>query len=596
MIVYGDLQRTATPADLIASLRSDVALLARLPDRDRYDASVGLLLAAGELAQGLLDAEFATAGHDDWTPLAELCSRATRAAADLVVRPESALQAVAEFDATFRALAGLRLPAAVTVKVPEGYAFYAVYPELYVSSARRFRAEHTDPVAVIGLRSIGTSLAAMVAAATESQVPPITLRPAGHPFARCVRLGERLRERIASLPRDTHFAIVDEGPGLSGSSLGAAADWLEEMSIPQDRISFFPGHAGDLGPQASDRHRERWRRARRHVTDFEELLLRHGLPSPAELQFEDGVSNADLVLEDVSAGRWRGKHYPSVDRWPPSNPTWERRKYLYSAEGRTWLAKFTGLGPYGDGLRRRAETLADAGLTPDVRGLRRGFLVQEWLSAAKPLDLVSIDRRQLIESVADYLAFLAREFPAGPDRRGAAPARLLEMAKHNAAACLGDAEAAVLTRWDAALGRLRDRTHPVLTDNRTHAWEWLLLPEGRLLKTDALEHHAAHDLIGPQDLAWDIVGATTEFSLSLHEREELIRQIAVKSRHRPDPFLLDFLTECYLAFQAGAYAMSAGMNTGNSAEAARLNSASRHYSSRLSEQLHRATARTTWTV
>jgi hypothetical protein len=37
---------------------------------------------------------------------------------------------------------------------------------------------------------------------------------------------------------------------------------------------------------------------------------------------------------------------------------------------------------------------------------------------------------------------------------------------------------------------------------------------GRLLKTDALDHHARHDLVGCQDVPWDIVGVTVELGLS----------------------------------------------------------------------------------
>ncbi len=65
----------------------------------------------------------------------------------------------------------------VTIKTAEGYAHYAVYPELYAEAARGMDA----PPVVIGLRSIGLGLACMVAAACGAE-PPVTLRPVGHPF------------------------------------------------------------------------------------------------------------------------------------------------------------------------------------------------------------------------------------------------------------------------------------------------------------------------------------------------------------------------------------------------------------------------------
>jgi hypothetical protein len=44
---------------------------------------------------------------------------------------------------------------------------------------------------------------------------------------------------------------------------------------------------------------------------------------------------------------------------------------------------------------------------------------------------------------------------------------------------------------------------------------------GRLLKSGALDHHAGHDLVGHQDIAWDIVGAVVELGLSRSARDQL---------------------------------------------------------------------------
>jgi len=49
-----------------------------------------------------------------------------------------------------------------------------------------------------------------------------------------------------------------------------------------------------------------------------------------------------------------------------------------------------------------------------------------------------------------------------------------------------------------------------------HAWEWVVV-DGTFVKTDAVDHHAAHDLVGCQDLAWDIAGASHELGLELDE-------------------------------------------------------------------------------
>src|SRR4051812_26576889 len=71
----------------------------------------------------------------------------------------------------------------LTVKVPEGFEFYALYPEQYCASAVRWAAEHhcaAPQAVVVGIRSIGTTLSALVAAALNAngwQAHRFTLRP-----------------------------------------------------------------------------------------------------------------------------------------------------------------------------------------------------------------------------------------------------------------------------------------------------------------------------------------------------------------------------------------------------------------------------------
>src|ERR671921_253291 len=110
-------------------------------------------------------------------------------------------------------------------------------------------------IQVIGIRSIGTGLAAMVATGLRAPAP-VTVRPVGHPFRRELALSPELAAALRA-EREARFAVVDEGPGLSGSSFGAVADFLEDQRVTPGRICFFPSHIGDLGPQASPRHRAR---------------------------------------------------------------------------------------------------------------------------------------------------------------------------------------------------------------------------------------------------------------------------------------------------------------------------------------------------
>ena len=137
---------------------------------------------------------------------------------------------------------GLDLPDSITMRVPEGYAFYALYPEAYAEAARSLKL--AGPVTVIGLRSIGTSLAAITAAAIGAS-SLVTLRPFGDAYARQVAISDALA-RVLLSDSDGQFVIVDEGPGLSGSSFGAVADWLEDHGVAEDRLIALPIHGGSL--------------------------------------------------------------------------------------------------------------------------------------------------------------------------------------------------------------------------------------------------------------------------------------------------------------------------------------------------------------
>jgi hypothetical protein len=546
MIVYGDGQRREDTAALLAGLGADCeAVLAAPAGLPRQSAATRLLIAAGELTQGLLDATFADRG-DDWGELEETCSRLTVEAARLE-RGGLGIGPVVDALASLRRLP---VPEAVTVRIPEGFAFYALYPEQYALATRRLRnAVGGQPIVVLGLRSIGTSLAAVVAVAAGAAELPVTLRPVGHPFRRTLHVAPRLEHWLLDRVPAASFAIVDEGPGLSGSSFGAAADWLEERGVRAEQLCFFPGHGGDLGPQADPRHRQRWRRARREVADFETLL--------AHPFFEDDSSARALAPEDIGGGKWRAHLFARAEDWPPANPQQERRKYLYRARGTIWLAKFAGLGRYGEAKLARGRRLQRAGLIPPIRELRRGFLIGEWLTAARPLAAAGdVDRAALLERVADYLGLLAREFPAPAGAAGATPEQLLHMARHNTQEWHGPELAGALDPWREALSVLGSRLRPVLTDNRMHAWEWLVQPGGQILKADALDHHQGHDCIGPQDITWDVVGAAVELGLSADEQEQLDARLARISPYRPDALVKGFYRSCYLAFQMGYYALA----------------------------------------
>lgn len=519
MLVYGDAEEEVAPAALLAELRRDDGeWLAHDALRDRFIALSGL-------AQGVADADFAAVGMDRLRP-------AEAALLDALMGLGKVLLTSWEADCAGGVAPPLPhlpdLPDRVTIREAEGYAHYALYPEAYGLAARQLRL--AAPPLVIGLRSIGSGLAAIAAAALGAP-RLVTLRPGGDPFARTLAIDEALQSVL--LAGDRHFVIVDEGPGLSGSSFGCVADWLEARGVPADRIAFLPGHDGELGPEASAAHRKRWISAQRPVVRPDRL--RHWV-SQLVGEIED--------RRDLSAGAWRPLWSASESDWPAVVPTWERSKFLVHAGGQPWLVRFAGLGEAGQAKLHLAERLHGQGFGPEVAGLTHGWLVQRWHEDARPT-------RPSADEVARYLV-LRGSLPA---RRGASLTELLAMVRRNVPE---------LERWRPPVEQLQALSTPVAIDGRMHAHEWLRLPDGRLLKADALDHHRGHDLVGAQDIAWDRVGAEVELGTCFADSK---------------PALTAFYRVAYCAFQIGAHSLGQGMSPAE--EAPRHEAALRRYRSAL---------------
>ncbi len=492
MLVYGDHSETADARERLDAIEGKLRAVRQLPAGiGRHALLVGALIEAGQLLQGVADRG---------EPAGELDLFLHRLAAAMV----------RSFDSGFRDIGALPPPPEmrleeVELRLPEGFAFYAVYPEAYVSAARRLRL--SGPPRVIGIRSIGTTLGAVVAAALGAP-PALTVRPFGDPFARKVDLPPELVEPGA------HYVIVDEGPGLSGSSFGAVADWLEDRGVQLERIAFLPSHGGEPGPQASAAHRQRWRSAQRVAAEFD----------PAFLKERFGP------LQPFLAG----------------HPL-ERIKYLASQGGDRRLLKFAGLGAIGTRKLEMARALYSAGFTPEPLELVHGFLAERWMGDAQPLGVTE----KPVEEIGQYLGARLRLFPAR-EGAGATVDQLIAMCHRNISLALGDEAVRRLPGWDAVV--LSRRLARVRTDNKLDRAEWKRLPDRRLLKTDALDHHQTHDLVGCQDIAWDVAGAIVEFDLDGQEADRLIAATACAI----DADLLDFYRVAYPAFRLGQATLCGG--------------------------------------
>ncbi len=534
MLVYGDHQESVDPRARLLALEEQRRALTTMPaGLARHGALTSLFLGLAGVTQGIADADFAGAGVDRVRPEeTALLLQLIGVAAALIRSWDSGL--ADDFDVA-PITARADLPDKVGIRLPEGYAFYALYPESYALAARQLKL--TAKPRVIGLRSIGTGLACMVAAALDAP-PPITLRPGGHPFARTLAIDDALAADL--LTGDPHFVIVDEGPGLSGSSFGAVIDWLEEHGVPLERIAALPGHDGPLGGQASPQHRARWDVLQRPVATSDALL-----DGRLESWIAALVGPLSAPLEDISGGAWRSHVFAAETQWPPVNPTWERRKYLARTASAIWQVRFAGLGAIGEGKLGIARHLHAAGFGPEVADLAHGWLVLRWHEDAQPTSPTN-------DELSAYLKCRA----ALPSPiQGASLCDLAAMARHNLPH--------LLSGWSPDVSTLEKLVRLACIDGRMARPEWLRLTEGRLIKADALDHHQAHDLVGAQDLAWDVAGAALELDLSPEEVEALT--LATNS----DPALTAFYLRAYGAFRIGALRLSAQMLPNWPAEAAR---------------------------
>jgi hypothetical protein len=549
---FGDRERLEDPRTACAELAARLVDAAgRPPGPERHAALCGALVRGGELAQGIADAEAAVPGSDVDGPGGRAAHVVLATLGRALLRSfEAGGCAPAPPRAALAPLRSAPLPEAVRTRRAEGFAVYGVYPETYAIAGRALRG--ADPT-VLGIRSIGCALAAMVAAGAAVRRAPLSVRPRGDPFRREVGVGPDLAAAIAR-GAGRPYAVVDEGPGLSGSSFAAAAAALRALRVPQEAIHLFPSHPGVPGPEADPAARALFAAARRHHVAFEDLFLAGGPLALGRLA-ADAVGRAEAPPEDLAAGRWRG-HLPLPrGAWPPSQGWRERRKYLLRAGGRRWLARFAGLGDGGERALARARTLAAAGLAPTPVALRHGFLLERWEEGAVPLHASQVPRARALEAVRRLVLFVA-ELPAG-EGEGASPRALLEMARANAREALGAASAAGMAAVADLLGEVERTARPVAVDGKLQRWEWLVRPDGAILKADALDHHADHALVGCQDALWDVAGAALEHDLDPGDARALAEAVRARTRGAP-PRCLTFFRVAYAAFEAGRWALAAG--------------------------------------
>jgi hypothetical protein len=566
-------------------------------------AAAGLLLGRcvyrSSLLMGFLRDGCRTAPSDKLTPGARETEALLRQAADTVERA-AASQPCGPLE----------------VRSPEGYAFYALFPEMYFSSLHRALQfeQPRDRCVVIGIRTIGSSLAPLVAGALvergfEAHVE--TVRPGGCPFERQVSAGPRLVSRLQKwVAGGAGFIVVDEGPGLSCSSLLSVYSLLEGMGVEENRLAILASWRGAPGRHAPPELRARWGRARVYHTAASEVF--DGWRSLVPFM-EQAVARGDgesrpvrlELVEDLSYGRWMVHLYPSRESHPPVNRRTERVKLLLrvreagSATNGIYalsepgggaakrggqqslpslresaatpavtpvephgmpdepilvVAKFAGLGEHGEERFRRATALASAGFSPEVLAHSYGFLVYRFVPG-RPLNRSDLSP-SLLSRMVDYYVYLARSFSVPPEARFD---QLAETITVNARKGPGVDASAFVRRWRSERETI-DRLPLALLDGRPQPHEWIEVSvEGEpvVLKTDSADHAEDHTIVGEQSILWDLAGSWEEWRMSLEVGREMLRLWEARTGDSGAARLVDFYRVAYLAFRLGGihYAM-----------------------------------------
>src|SRR3954463_9093579 len=136
MLVYGDQQELAGPAQQAREINRALGRVERTgPGLARHSQLVSTLIEAGRLLQGLADAAFAENQRDRRTGAADELGAVLLELGRAVCRSwDSGFQQLGELP---RLQIRCEWPYEVELRAPEGFAFYALYPEAYVDAARR---------------------------------------------------------------------------------------------------------------------------------------------------------------------------------------------------------------------------------------------------------------------------------------------------------------------------------------------------------------------------------------------------------------------------------------------------------------------------
>ena len=489
-------------SELITQLREEMLDLLRVAG-----SAPDALVRAGELETGLADS-----GRQDESNAMSVCDLLASHACGQQVDINVALQDLTQ----------VKAEGEIACSHPEGFSYYGLNPTDFAAVARSLAPELGPRAALIGIRSVGSALSSIVAASLRSvaiRAERITVRPEGEPYHRIARFSLTQQWWIRqNLQHGAGFVIVDEGPGFSGSTLLSVAEALQNSGVPRSRIWILCSRPVDQSHGALGEYR--W------------TAVGYGRSVPAECD------------RNLGSGLWRELMYDNALHWPASWSELERIKHL-SIDGTT-LIKFEGFGRFGARARNQAQTLGNAGFSPELLRFEDGFARYRWMDS-RPLQAEDVSYT-LLARMAKYCAFRAENFSC----RHVTTEPLTNMMRRNLEIEFG-------TRINVPELPVEA---PVYADCRMMPHEWLQDRYGGVLKTDSVGHGEGHQLPGPVDIAWDLAGVIAEWQLSDSHSDAFLeaykRESGDDPRSRIPGYLLAYLTHrmahCRMAAASMQYA------------------------------------------
>jgi hypothetical protein len=371
------------------------------------------------------------------------------------------------------------------VRLPACFRGFDQHPDDVVRMAAEFAAGRPDretPIAVVGVRTSGSYLAPLTAAALRAdgyaQATALTVRPS-HP------LDARKRRLLRDVVRGGGVVIVNDDPPASGDSIARVCSALRSLGATRAAIvPMFATHAGAGAPDA--------------LGEYACITLPWGSWSVHERLAPGAVARSRAQL-------WPGESIGEVTRVPLAD-THARghvaARYRVAVEGpepevRDVFVRGAGLGYLG----RHAIAVADRldSWVPHIHGVTDGLMFRTWLPAESAVSASETD-------VAEYVAARARRLAVDQDAtdRLAGQDPVWEVASNILSRAFARGWRAMrIASLDAIARELLRARRPCVVDGRMDPSLWF---EGRV-KAKADERAFSNRNLACCDAAYDVAAA-----------------------------------------------------------------------------------------